>query len=70
MLLLLVSNGIVGEGEQEEPVWSGCQKEHSCWSWSDWGSFIISVVVASAMVSLGLPFWFMKIPDCVHSFTL
>lgn len=57
------SSGIVDSGEQEEPVWSGCQREHSCWSWSDWASFISSVAFASGMVSLGLSFWLMKIPD-------
>lgn len=60
---LPVSNGIVDNGEQEEPVWSGCQRGHSCWSWSDWGSFISSVAVDSGIGSRGLSFQFMKIPD-------
>lgn len=60
---LAISNGIVDDAEQEEPVWSGCKREHSCWSWSDWGSFISSVAVDSDILSLILSFGFMKISD-------
>lgn len=38
-------------------------REHSCWSWSDWGSFISSVAVDSDILSLILSFGFMKISD-------